>query len=152
MPSHYPTLIGQLVLDIRSVVGNAIPVVFGAPMREIREPHAVVRTRLRRSMDARDGGGPRRVVEQYTFSVRVYLDKPEPPNEYGNEPYLMEQAEFLVDILAPNSHDSMPLPAGRYAGVGNPRYVTSVEPIDAEDADARIAYEVTFETYCTVNQ
>lgn len=152
MPAHYTTLQAQLVTDIRSIYGNTFPVLFGRPRREHAGQGAFIQTGIRRSMDPRDGGGPRRVVEEYTFKIRIHLDLPTPYPEYGGEVYAMEQAEYLVDLLAPHSINSMPSPAGKYADIGNPRYVTSVEYVPTADDDEFLAFDLTFQTYCTVNQ
>lgn len=146
MPSHFPTLKDQLKADILSVIGGSAEVHFGRPRRLMPYPNAVVITRLTRRNGIRD------VTELWEFQIAVKLPIPVPYPEDGADVAAMESAAALTDLLAPYDASTMPSPAGPYAGVGTKRYVTSIVPIVADDADAYIGYVLTFTCETTVNQ
>lgn len=147
MPAHYQTLKDQLIVDLRDVFGQDLDVIFGRARRELNRPAAIIRTTLRRENYVR------RVHEMYSFDIEVRLDVDDiPDSENGCEPYVMQQAEYLVDKLAPHDTTTTPTPAGLYAGIGNPRYVRSVQYVETEDAQDWVGFRLEFYTEATVLQ
>jgi hypothetical protein len=90
------------------------------------------------------------VRETYFFEIECRFPIVD-PNDDGCEVYAMEQAELLVDRLAPHSIVGM-IVASPYAGIGNPSYVTMVEYVDSEDSDPWIGFRIKFQTESTVAQ
>lgn len=146
MATHFPVLKDQLKADILSVIGGSSEVHFGRPRRLMPYPNAVVITRVMRRNGIRD------VTELWEFQIAVKLPIPVPYPEDGADVAAMESAAELVNLLAPNDASTVPSPAGPYAGVGMKRYVTSIVPIVADDADAYIGYVLTFTCETTVYQ
>lgn len=148
MPAHYPAIQAQLIADFRDVLGGDIEIVFGSARREIiNRPHVMVKTDVSREFE-----GIRRVNEAYTFNIQVHLPIPDPPPEYGDEAFLMEQAEYMIDKLSPHDHTTMPTPAGQYADVGSVRSCTRPQVVDTTDQDGFIAFSFQFYLETTVYQ
>lgn len=150
MPAHFSTLKEQLKADLQSVLGSSAVIVFGRPRRPIDTyPHAKVISSI-----ARDFQVVRSVQEDYSFEIEVRLAVPTEGAypEDGTEGLTMASAESLIALLAPMSIDTMPTPAGPYAGVGTYRRVSAVRSLDTHDEDGYIGYRLTFACFCTVNQ
>jgi hypothetical protein len=140
--SHYPTLKAQLAEDIATsqTYVTAQFVKFGRPLKPISDvSHAIVNTAV-----SRENVG-RHVVEQWTFNIALRVLKSAVPADQDSETFLMANAWALIDLLAPYDLTSPPTPAGLYAGVGDRRRVTSIDPTDGQEQDADKFHTIVIE-------
>ncbi len=140
--NHYAGLQAQIAADIKASQAYTAsqPIRFGMPIKPITGvSHAVVNTSV-----SRENVG-RHVNEQWTFNIALRVLKSEIPANNDSETYLMQVAFNLVYYLAPFNLLALPAPATEYAGVGNRRRVTSIEPTDGSESDADTFFTVVVE-------
>lgn len=143
--SHYHTLTAHLDTDIRDVLGYsaANQVFFGFPRVPNANPSATVLVTLERD------NGPRYVDLNWTFGIELRFA---PPVGSDLDGYLMDQAELVVQRLAPFDLDAPPATPQRYAGIGVKPHVTKIVPVLVPPADGYVAVQIEFTCMTTVYQ